>query len=443
MEQISRYQIIRKIATGGMGEVYEAIDPELDRKIALKVLPLEFARDPGRLQRFLREAKAASSLNHPAVIQIHEIAQDGDIHFISMEYVEGETLETRLAKSQLDIHEAIRIGLIVSEALHAAHSKGIVHRDIKPSNIMLANSGQVKILDFGLAKVQPVRADITPPSEVPTRTSSGLVIGTPLYMSPEQALGKDLDQRSDIFSFGVLLYEMCSGQKPFAGADLKMVIGQILYRDPEKVHSLRTDIPSDLDLIISRCLKKEPSERYQSMEAVHADLQIVQNQLTGRSLENVQGWNDQEYVLSRTSARILFVILQCVYLVMYVSALHWGLSFEKGLHHMLGDAMGEKVAFILLAIAPVGIAVRLYLISSVMLDHIQTGVRYRWAFPAFFLLDAIWAIAPLGLSLRWGELLPFACVAPLAFSPFSQRTLIRSAYDLHASRRILTTKSQN
>lgn len=439
MERISRYQIIRKIASGGMGEVYEAIDPQLDRKVALKVLPPEIARDPGRLQRFLREAKAASSLNHPAVIQIHEIAQDEDTHFISMEYVDGDTLETRLTKGKLEVHEAMRIALTIADALQAAHSKGIVHRDIKPSNIMLANSGQVKILDFGLAKVQAPGAEITPPSEVPTKTSSGVVIGTPLYMSPEQALGKDLDQRSDIFSFGVLLYEMFSGQKPFSGADLKAVIGQILYRDPDQVRSVRADLPQDLDLIISRCLKKEPPERYQTMEALHADLQIVQNQLSGESSENIQRWKDPEYVLTRASARILFVVLQIVYLTMYVSVLHWALPFENGLRHVLGDGVGETVAFLLLATAPVGIAVRLYLISSVLLDHIQTGVRYRWAFPIFFLLDALWAIAPLGLSLKWGELLPFACVPPLAFSPFSQRTLIRSAYDLYSARRVQTT----
>lgn len=436
MDRISRYQIIRKIASGGMGEVYEAIDPQLDRKIALKVLPPEIARDPGRLQRFLREAKAASSLNHPAVIQIHEIAQDGDAHFISMEYVDGETLEAHLAKGKLEIREAMRIALTIADALQAAHSKGIVHRDIKPSNIMMSNSGQVKILDFGLAKLQTSAGEITPSSEVPTKTSSGIVIGTPLYMSPEQALGKDLDQRSDIFSFGVLLYEMFSGQKPFSGADLKAVIGQILYREPEQVQSLRTDLPPDLNLIIARCLQKEPSERYQDMAAVRNDLQIVQNQLTGESAQNIQRPKDPEYVLNRSSARILFVILQCVYITMYISALHWALPFENGLQHIFGETVGEKVAFILLAIAPVGIAVRIYLISSVALDHVKTGVRYRWAFLFYFLLDALWAMAPLGLSLNWGELLPFACIAPLAFSPFSQRTLIRSAYDLYSPRRV-------
>ncbi|MCI0416106.1 serine/threonine protein kinase [bacterium] len=438
MEHISRYQIIRKIASGGMGEVYEAVDPQLDRKVALKVLPLEIARDPGRLQRFVREAKAASSLNHPSVIQIHEIAQDGEVHFISMEYVEGETLEERLAKGKLEVGEVLRIALNISDALQAAHARGIVHRDIKPSNIMLAHSGQVKILDFGLAKVQTSGGEITPSSEVPTRTSSGMVLGTPHYMSPEQALAKDLDHRSDIFSFGVLLYEMLSGQRPFSGADLKAVLGQILYRDLDPILSNTGDLPQDLNLIISRCLKKEPSERYQNMESLRADLQTVQNQLTGASFETVRRWKDPEYVLTRSSAKTLFVILQFVYIAMYVSALRWALPFQIGLQHMLGTRMGEIVAFILLVTAPIGIAVRLYLISSVLLDHVQTGVRYRWAFPIFFVLDALWAIAPLSLALKWGELLPFACVAPLAFCPFSQRTLIRSAYDLYSSRRIQT-----
>jgi serine/threonine protein kinase len=435
VEQISRYKIIRKIASGGMGEVYEAIDPQLDRKIALKVLPPEIARDPGRLQRFLREAKTASSLNHPAVIQIHEIANDGDTHFISMEYVEGETLAARLAKGKLEIREAMDIALTIAEALQAAHSKGIIHRDIKPSNIMMANSGQIKIVDFGLAKLQTTSEEIRPTSELPTKTSSGIVIGTPLYMSPEQALGKDLDQRSDIFSFGVLLYEMFSGYKPFSGGDIKAVIGQILYRQPQQVRSLRADLPPDLELVISRCLKKEPAERYQDITAVLNDLRIVKNQITGESAENIQRPKHQEYVLNRLSARILFVIVQCVYIVMYISALHWALPFENGLQHILGETAGEKVAFILLFTAPLGIAVRIYLISSVVLDHVKTGVRYRWAFLIYFLLDALWAIAPLGLSLNWGELLPFACVPPLAFSPFSQRTLIRTAYDLYLPQR--------
>jgi eukaryotic-like serine/threonine-protein kinase len=436
VDRISRYQIIRKIATGGMGEVYEALDPQLDRKIALKVLPPEIARDPGRLQRFLREAKTASSLNHPAVIQIHEIAQDGDAYFISMEYVDGETLEARLAKGKLEIREAMRIAITIAEALQAAHSKGIIHRDIKPSNIMMSNSGQVKILDFGLAKFQSSATEAASPSETPTKTSSGIVIGTPLYMSPEQAIGKDLDQRSDIFSFGVLLYEMFYGQRPFAGADLKTVIGQILYREPEHIGFMRTDFPLDLQSIISRCLKKEPSERYQDITQVLDDLRIVQNQITGESSENIAASKNPEFILNRKVARILFVILQCVYLMMYVAALHWAGPFENGLQHMLGEALGESVAYILLGIAMVGIAVRIYLLSSVALDHVKTGVRFRWAFLFYFALDAFWAVAPLSLSLTWGELLPFACIPPLAFSPFGQRTLIRSAYDMYVPRRV-------
>ena len=440
VERIARYQILRKIASGGMGDVYEALDPQLDRRVALKVLPAEIAKDPGRLQRFLREARAASSLAHPSVIQIHEIAQEGEIHFISMEYVEGETLESRLTHGKLGIDESLQIALHVAAALQAAHDRGIVHRDIKPSNVMLTPSGQVKILDFGLAKVQTSEA--VPPSEVPTRTSSGMILGTPHYMSPEQTLGKDLDHRSDIFSFGVMLYEMISGRRPFSGEDFKAVLGQILYRDPEPIQSLRSDLPPDLVQVISQCLIKEVSERYQSMKEIIHDLQSVKNQLAGDSGGSNHVVRRPEYVLRRTSARVLFVILQFVYIAMYVAALRWALPLQLGLQHILGSQLGEIVAWILLITAPIGMAVRLYLISSVLLDHVSTGVRYRQAFPVFFILDAIWAISPLSLSLKWGELLPFAFIAPLAFSPFSQRTLIRSAYDLHSSRRILTQPPQ-
>jgi hypothetical protein len=436
VERISRYQIVRKIASGGMGDVYEAIDPQLERRVALKVLPAEIAKDPGRLQRFLREAKAASSLAHPSVIQIHEIAQEGEIHFIAMEYVEGETLEARLSHGKLEITESLQIAVQVAEALQAAHTRGIVHRDIKPSNVMLTTSGQVKILDFGLAKIQA--ADAVPPSEIPTRTSSGMILGTPHYMSPEQTLGKDLDHRSDIFSFGVMLYEMLSGRRPFSGEDFKAVLGQILYRDPEPIQSLRADLPADLIQIISQCMNKEVSERYQSMKEIVHDLQAVKNEIPLNSAGGVHVLRGPEFVLRRTPARILFVVLQCVYIIMYVAALRWALPLQSGMQHMLGPQLGEIVAWILLITAPIGMAVRLYLISSVLLDHVSTGVRYRKAFPVFFMLDALWSISPLGLSLKWGELLTFAFIPPLAFSPFSQRTLIRSAYDLYSSRRILT-----
>ncbi len=438
VERISRYQIVRKIASGGMGDVYEAIDPQLNRKVALKVLPVEIAKDPGRLQRFLREARAASSLTHPSVIQIHEIAHDGEMHFISMEFVEGETLESRLSHDPMEVAEVLRIALLVADALQAAHARGIVHRDIKPSNIMLTKSGQIKILDFGLAKVQISGTEPVAPSEIPTRTSSGMILGTPHYMSPEQTLGKDLDHRSDIFSFGVVLYEMLAGQRPFSGEDFKAVLGQILYRDPQPIQSLRSDLPVNLDQLISRCLNKEVSDRYQNMKEIIVDLQSLKNQSIGTSVESDYVMRAPEFILRRTPARILFVILQLVYIVMYVSALRWALPMQTSLQHMLGAQFGEVVSWILLTTAPIGIAVRLYLISSVLLDHVRTGIRYRQAFPLFFVLDAIWAIAPLGLSLRLGELLPFAFIAPLAFSPFSQRTLIRSAYDLYASRRILT-----
>jgi hypothetical protein len=436
VEKISRYKIIRKIASGGMGDVYEALDPQLDRKVALKVLPVEIAKDPGRLQRFLREARAASSLNHPSVIQIHEIAQDGDIHFISMEYLEGETLEQRLSRGPCTVSEAVQIALKIADALQAAHASGIVHRDIKPSNIMLTSSSQIKILDFGLAKVQQPLTEAVPPSEVQTRTISGMILGTPHYMSPEQTMGKDLDQRTDIFSFGVMLYEMLSGKRPFSGDDFKTVLGQILYRDAEPLQSIRSDIPTRLQEIVSRCMAKEVAERYQSMSEVIQDLQ--KDSASSVSSENMYVVRGPDYFLRRTPARILFVILQFVYIAMYVAALRWPIAMQTSLEHMVGQSLGEIIAWMLLIIAPVGIAIRLYLISSVLLDHVRTGVRYRQAFPFFFLIDAIWAISPLGLSLKWGELLTFAFIAPLAFSPFSQRTLIRSAYDLYVSRRVLT-----
>jgi len=218
---LGKYRIIAKLGAGGMGEVFLAEDTRLDRKAAIKFLPTEFARDPVRRQRFLEEARAASALNHPHVCVVYDVDETEDGHYyIAMEYVEGDTLDTLIRQGPIDTSKVIDIAIQVVDALDAAHTSRIIHRDIKPANISLKGRGQVKVLDFGLAKRIPHALTVSDPATIDVHfTLSGQVLGTPSYMSPEQALGKAVDHRTDIFSMGVVLYELLTGRLPFTGAN--------------------------------------------------------------------------------------------------------------------------------------------------------------------------------------------------------------------------------
>ena len=431
-EVISHYRIVRKIGSGGMGEVFEAQDTRLGRRVALKILPADVATDPKRLRRFIQEAKAASALSHPNITHIYEIGDEEEHKFIAMELISGETLQDLLQNRTLEFEEILKIGVQVADALQEAHSNGVTHRDMKPANIMITQKSQVKILDFGLAKIeQPAHQDL---EELSTRakTEPGALMGTVPYMSPEQALGHDLDHRSDIFSVGAVLYEMASGRRPFSGRTATATIDQILHSQPESVLQQNSHIPPEFDRIIFKCLRKDPNERYQTAQDLLTDLRFLQKEDPGKSLS--KGSRKPEYFIARNLARGLFILLQCVYLAMYISALHWSQGMEAGLVHVLARK-GEALSHLLILIATIGIAVRLYLMSSVLWDHVQTGVRYRKAFPFYFILDELWILAPFGLSLRIGEILALACIPPLVFSPFGQRTLIRSAYDVDSPSR--------
>src|SRR5262249_12498445 len=234
-QTLSHYKIIRKIATGGMGEVYLAQDLKLDRAVAIKVLLPEVSSDDERLKRFIREAKTASALKHPNVVPIYEIGQQENLTFIVMEYIEGETLQAKIHSEPLESPEITEIAIQIADALDEAHSKGIIHRDVKSSNIMITPRGQVKILDFGLAK--QVIPESLQGSKIDTRslTEPGLVLGTLQYMSPEQALGKRIDHRSDIFSFGVVLYQMATGRLPFQGETSGQILARLISEAPDAI----------------------------------------------------------------------------------------------------------------------------------------------------------------------------------------------------------------
>ena len=267
---LGRYEIRSEIGRGGMGEVYLAQDTTLDRKVALKILPAEVASHRGRMERFVREAKAAAALNHPNIAHIYEIAESNGAHFIAMEFVEGFTLRQLIHDSQTDLPKLLRFLQHAAEGLAKAHAAGIIHRDLKPDNIMVTRDGHAKILDFGLAKLIEQRP--TPGADsskvatavMPQRSIPGTVMGTVGYMSPEQAQGKvnEIDHRSDIFSFGCILYEAITRRKAFEGTDAIDSLNKIIREQPTPITNFKPDVPYDLQRIVRRCLAKDPEERY-------------------------------------------------------------------------------------------------------------------------------------------------------------------------------------
>jgi serine/threonine protein kinase len=280
--QISVYQLLSLLGRGGMGEVYLALDTRLGRKVALKLLPTAFTTDADRLQRFAREARAASALNHPNIITIHEIGEvateNGSMRYIVTEYVEGETLRQRMAslpQRRMKPSEAIEVALQIAAALSAAHEAGIAHRDIKPENVMIRRDGIVKVLDFGLAKLTesaPPVNDSQASTLVRNITDDGVVMGTPRYMSPEQARGEKVDARTDIFSLGVVLYEMITGRAPFAATTPGDVIAAILRDSPPPLAESAPDAPPEMGRILGNALRKDRDTRYQTVKELLDDL---------------------------------------------------------------------------------------------------------------------------------------------------------------------------
>ncbi len=282
--QLGRYQILSLLGVGGMGEVYLAHDSQLRRQVALKLLPGEFTRDRERVQRFHQEARAVSSLNHPNIVTVFEIGQSDGLHFIATEFIDGQTLRQRMMQAPLKLPEALEVAIQTAQALTAAHEAGIVHRDIKPENIMLRRDGFVKVLDFGLAKlVGPLRVEALTITASGTggqvSTDPGKVVGTPRYMSPEQVRGERVDRRTDIFSLGVLLYEMIAGRAPFEGATPSEVIAAILHVEPLPLARFAPDVSPELERIVKKALRKEREERYQSVKELLLDLKSCKEEL--------------------------------------------------------------------------------------------------------------------------------------------------------------------
>ncbi|HLF83056.1 MAG TPA: protein kinase [Blastocatellia bacterium] len=330
---LSHYRIVAKIGAGGMGEVYLAQDTKLDRRVALKILPEEFAQDGDRMRRFVQEARSASALNHPNIITIHEIGDADGSHFIATEYVEGETLSRRLRGESMSLRSTLDVAIQIASALQAAHNAGIVHRDIKPDNVMIRPDGFVKLLDFGIAKLteknrEPIDEDAA--TAIKSGTSPGMIVGTAAYMSTEQARGKQVDHRTDIFSFGVVLYEMLTLRHPFEGENAIDVIGSILHKEPTPIRQLLPEIPQDLERLINKTLRKDREERYQTAKDLLIDLKDARQELEVQSrLERTSPPNREEpntQIMTATTADVPHTTSSAEYLVSEITKRKRGLA---------------------------------------------------------------------------------------------------------------------
>jgi serine/threonine protein kinase/TolB-like protein/Tfp pilus assembly protein PilF len=276
--RLGRYEIRSHIGTGGMGEIYQAADTQLERILALKILPAEFASDPSRMRRFVQEARAASALNHPNILTIYEINHEGPIPFIATEFIDGITLRKRLKRGHMDMTEAMDTAIQITSALDAAHQAGIVHRDVKPENVMLRKDGYVKVVDFGLARPTE-RHDVGTEAATLVNTEIGIIVGTASYMSPEQARGQRVDGRSDIFSLGMVIYEMLAGRSPFEGSTNSDIVASILKEQPPPLTALSPDVPLKLEQMVNRALAKDKEDRYQTAGELLSDLKNLRQEL--------------------------------------------------------------------------------------------------------------------------------------------------------------------
>ena len=295
-QQLLHYRLIEKIGEGGMGVVWKALDTSLEREVAIKVLPEDFAADPDRLARFKREARAVAALNHPNIVTVHSVDQCSSptpVHFITMELVEGHTLTTAIPRNGFELRPFLEIAIPLADAVSCAHREGITHRDLKPDNIMIDVEGRLRILDFGLARRHLSSTD--PADETVTRfdsvTEEGKILGTVAYMSPEQAEGKSVDARTDIFSLGTMLYEMALGVRPFQGNTSISTISAILKDEPDSVLDSKPSFPKHFGRIIRRCLAKQPDRRYQTaldlrneLEELRSDVDSGMTMVAGRWL---------------------------------------------------------------------------------------------------------------------------------------------------------------
>ncbi len=351
-KKIGNYQVLSLLGEGGMGEVYLAHDLKLRRRVALKILPQQFIQDPVRVKRFEREARAASALNHPNIITIFDIGQFEGAHYIATEFIEGQTMRQRLKASAMPLGEAIDVAVQTASALAAAHEAGIVHRDIKPENVMVRRDGIVKVLDFGLAKLTDPSSpgvDAQAPTLAGFSTETGMVMGTPRYMSPEQARGGKMDARTDIFSLGVMIYEMVTGRAPFAGATTSEVIAAILRDDPPPLTRHAPEAQRELEKIVSRALRKDREGRYQTAEELLNDLNLIKQKMQRVGSSNSKAHDNSLNAHPRPSSYsirnlvALTVSLLAVIVALISSQVRWITERLEGEHYIATPSPAQGV----------------------------------------------------------------------------------------------------
>ncbi len=426
---LNHYRIGSLIGAGGMAEVYRARDTRLHRDVAIKVLHQSMWVDPERLERLYREARLLASLNHPNIASIYGLEEADGICALVLELVEGETLRNRIRRGGLSLKEGMAIAAQIAAGLDAAHSRGIIHRDLKPSNIKISPEGTVKILDFGLAKLlQPVAgAEETTLGMI---SREGLVVGTLQYMSPEQARGKDIDTRTDIWGFGCVLYETLTGKLAFQGETPTEIIMKIASEDPDWTCLSGTEngLSEELQRLLRKCLQKKPDARYQSVREIAADLDALRSG-SGKAyiLQSSNAASESEFVLPGKTVRPLFLMAQAGYIAIYAAAM---LYIDNIVNIAAADFQLPASAAlpVLIALAMCGVAVRIYLISAVGWRHPAAGLKFAKLFPVIWTLDSIWAASPLLLWRHIGYGISLTCVALLAYVPFAERTLMRSMY---------------
>jgi len=340
-KQLKHYTIEDLLGKGGMGEVYKALDTKLKRPVAVKILKQELTKNPERRKRFLQEARAAAAVVHPAIAQVYDVDEVDDLTFIVMEYVEGETVSKLIVNRELDLLGAVEIAIQVSEGLAEAHKKGIIHRDIKSDNIMVTRNGHAKLLDFGLAKLlESKEANDASTMDIQhtmtmARTIAGTVMGTIAYMSPEQARGQELNQTSDIFSLGVVLYEMVTGSLPFQGDSPLDTMHSIAFDEAKPVTIIRKNLPPQLHRIITRCLRKKPEDRYKDASSLTEDLNHLKRDMDsgirrslspGEHLQNFVDWAKSSVPMGSSGILIAVLVIAVTALLIFTD-LSFGLLF--------------------------------------------------------------------------------------------------------------------
>jgi serine/threonine protein kinase len=424
-----------------MGTVYRARDERLGKTVALKVLSDPQNESSDSRQRLRREARAAAILNHPGIVTIYDYDEQDGIPFIAFEYVEGKTLDQVIAHEKLSPERIADIGAQIAAGLAYAHDRGILHRDVKPQNIMVMEDGRIKILDFGLAKRTAGVLHKSDGSQLETttvETAVGTIVGTVQYMSPEQIAGEELDGRSDLFSLGITLYEMATGKNPFQGQNFASTVGKIMSPEPPPFSGDRRQVPLELQEVILRCLRKKKEERYPSAKILEESLKQISAGVSSRRPYLRASAGIAEPVIPRPLARTLLILLQVLYLNLYGFALYYHgdvfQSIGRALMMVSSPEPWTTARMVLacgtgfLVTACCGVAIRLYFAASVGFDDPGTGRQFRRLFPVLFLLDELWALAPLLLIGKWPAGAAFFCMAVLVYLPFSHRNLIRASY---------------